>query len=269
MPKIYHYTSIDTLALILKSKKFKFNRLDQVDDVEESCYGSGKLNTMIGQYAFVSCWTSDSEENLALWSMYTKYKGVRMGFDEDFFVRNIGGIPNSYFTIPDEVEDSESVLLQNEIKLYPVQYVDNLEEEVKNIVTIKDKERVSIQFDKVGLYKRKHWEMQKECRFRIVVVPANNKKETIKFGKGDPLFYIMEALIKSKADSIVGMIKNTPIKTKALFIPFNEEKINSMEIMLGPNTTEGEKEIVRKLLQEYPGVKPKNSRFDGRIRNKI
>ena len=192
-----------------------------------------------------------------------------MGFDEDLFVRNIGGMQSKYFTLPNDVEDCQSVLLQNEIKLHPIQYVDDLEKEISDIVDIKENGKVSIQFGKIGLYKRKHWEMQKECRFRIVVVPSNNINETIKLESGNLLFRLLEYAINSQVDSIVEMVKNTPIKTTELYIPFNEEKINSMEIMLGPNTTEGEKEIVRKLLQEYPGVKPKNSRFDGRIRNKI
>lgn len=34
--KIYHYTSIETLALIIKNKTIRFNRLDFVDDCEES-----------------------------------------------------------------------------------------------------------------------------------------------------------------------------------------------------------------------------------------
>ncbi len=34
--KVYHYTSIETLALILKNKSIRFNRLDCVDDLEES-----------------------------------------------------------------------------------------------------------------------------------------------------------------------------------------------------------------------------------------
>lgn len=33
--KLYHYTSLDTLALILKNKTIMFNRLDRVDDIEE------------------------------------------------------------------------------------------------------------------------------------------------------------------------------------------------------------------------------------------
>lgn len=33
--RIYHYTNIDTLALILKNRTIRFNRLDNVDDLEE------------------------------------------------------------------------------------------------------------------------------------------------------------------------------------------------------------------------------------------
>ena len=34
--KIYHYTSIESLALILKTQKIRFTRLDRVDDVREA-----------------------------------------------------------------------------------------------------------------------------------------------------------------------------------------------------------------------------------------
>lgn len=33
--KIYHYTNIEALALILKNQTIRFNRLDKVDDIEE------------------------------------------------------------------------------------------------------------------------------------------------------------------------------------------------------------------------------------------
>ena len=34
--KLYHYTSIDSLAMIMSSRSIKFNRLDKVDDLEPS-----------------------------------------------------------------------------------------------------------------------------------------------------------------------------------------------------------------------------------------
>lgn len=33
--RIFHYTSIETLALILKNRTIRFSRLDKVDDPEE------------------------------------------------------------------------------------------------------------------------------------------------------------------------------------------------------------------------------------------
>jgi len=39
--KIHHYTSIETLSVILEHKTIRFNMLDQVDDREEAIYGSG------------------------------------------------------------------------------------------------------------------------------------------------------------------------------------------------------------------------------------
>ena len=42
--KLYHYTTIDTLALILKNRTIRFNRLDKVDDLEEKVVSCGVLN---------------------------------------------------------------------------------------------------------------------------------------------------------------------------------------------------------------------------------
>ena len=54
---LYHYTTIDTLALMLKNKTIRFNRLDKVDDVEEDAFSNG---VHLGRYIFVSCWTKKS-----------------------------------------------------------------------------------------------------------------------------------------------------------------------------------------------------------------
>ena len=45
--KIHHYTSIETLEMILKNKSIKFNRLDQVDDKAEYKYDSTVYDTNI------------------------------------------------------------------------------------------------------------------------------------------------------------------------------------------------------------------------------
>ncbi len=60
--QIHHYTSIETLALILKHKTIRFNRLDQVDDMEESMNGSETTGTKLRQYIFFSCWIQDKKD---------------------------------------------------------------------------------------------------------------------------------------------------------------------------------------------------------------
>ena len=75
---IHHYTNIETLALILSSRKLRFNRLDRVDDIREAQKHKG---IDFGKYFFVSCWTYDQNESIPQWHMYTeKMSGVRISF---------------------------------------------------------------------------------------------------------------------------------------------------------------------------------------------
>lgn len=41
---IHHYTNIEVLSLILKNRTLRFNRLDRVDDPEESNFISNGVN---------------------------------------------------------------------------------------------------------------------------------------------------------------------------------------------------------------------------------
>ena len=80
---IYHYTSIDTLSLILKHKKIKFNRLDFVNDPLEG-FSSNFLDSQ--KLAYVSCFTKRKDDSIPMWAMYTeKFKGIRIGFPQNIF----------------------------------------------------------------------------------------------------------------------------------------------------------------------------------------
>lgn len=76
MDYLYHYTSIETLALILKNKTLCFNNLLNVDDSEEAeTFDMGKF----GKFVYVSCWTDDEQESIPLWNLYTPdMHGVRI-----------------------------------------------------------------------------------------------------------------------------------------------------------------------------------------------
>ena len=48
---LYHYTSIETLALILSNRTFRLNSLDQMDDLQEKETSDIKN---IGQFCYIS-----------------------------------------------------------------------------------------------------------------------------------------------------------------------------------------------------------------------
>lgn len=260
--KIYHYTTIETLALILRNKTIRFNRLDKVDDVEEACYGSGPNGRNICKYQFVSCWNKDQQENIALWKMYTNYKGVRIGLDEEMFVTyDINDHCKSYFPFPFDLKENCLLLpINNEARLYEIHYVENFEDEIKSIVT-QDKNSASINYEKLAFLKRKEWEFQKESRFRITVRPF--KDEKIDWQKYNDWYSIGEEILNSMSEFLK---EDIPINIEHFDIPLQEEKLKDIEVMMGPMTTEGDRILVEALLSSYKDSKISDSYFKGKIR---
>ena len=73
---LYHYTNIETLALILKNRTIRFNSLDKMDDLQEQQTSDVKN---IGQFCYISSWTDDSTESIPMWNMYASLNlGVRI-----------------------------------------------------------------------------------------------------------------------------------------------------------------------------------------------
>ncbi|MGA9212841.1 hypothetical protein [Kaistella sp.] len=71
--KIYHYTDITTLGLILKNKTIRFKRFDSMDDRTET----DGLPEMLKKNYFLSCWVLDMKEKIPQWAMYAP-QGVRI-----------------------------------------------------------------------------------------------------------------------------------------------------------------------------------------------
>ena len=251
MAKIFHYTTINALALILLNKTIRFNRLDNVDDKEESKYGSGPYNTRLNRYVFVSSWTKNPAENRDLWEKYAnKGKGIRIAMDEDMFVsymnyRAQGSKFKSYFPKKQYItEDCLFIDLNNEIKLYDVEYVDNVEMHTKKIVK-QNGDYINYYLPKVGIYKnRDEWEQQGESRFRIFAFPL-----TIKDAKNLNMENVNDQFIAFEiAQSLLN--NNIPVKLEYYDMPIKKEAIDSIEIMMGPNTVAEDKKKVQRIL--YP-----------------
>ena len=263
---ICHYTTIETLTLILKYKTIRFNRLDRVDDMEEASLGYGQLYSKLGSYQFVSCWSKDLEENISLWKMYSNFKGVRISLDEDMFVSyQVNGNFNSYFSDPFKVEnDCFITYVNNGIKLYDVTYVPDLEAKLKTLAKHSKTEDGNVQLsykdEDIGIYKRAHWVFQKESRFKIVVQPYDeNTSSKTSF---DQLFDTIGSIGTS-------ILSNKPITKEYFDIPLNEKALDTMRIVLGPSSSEAERIIVKALVKEYAqgkNIKIDDSYFKGKIK---
>ena len=73
---LYHYTSLETLALILRNRTIRFTRLDKVDDPQEQRSADSQN---LGKMKLVSCWTSADEESIPMWREYAGAEcGVRI-----------------------------------------------------------------------------------------------------------------------------------------------------------------------------------------------
>jgi hypothetical protein len=247
---LYHYTSINTLALILASKKLRFNRLDHVDDTTEAI--SPHLGN-IGRFVFVSCWTDSSEENIPLWSMYTpNMSGVRIKFPTKMFktyevksnsalglqVKGAGKMilpyekmhTNSHIVMP-VFEDYDQFLCE-------IEYT-NEESKLNKNIHVQTGGHQNFKFGEFGRYKKEIWQFQSEWRFKLTILP------TIGPDYKSPNF------VTNFMDTTLKNIESGNLPFSDYFLELTDEAINNIEITLGPRCNESNNIIVETLLEKY------------------
>ena len=257
--KIYHYTTIDSLAMILSSRSIKFNRLDKVDDMEERAESK---SVRLWQYMFVSCWTENAEESIPLWRMYSgNSHGVRIGMDADMFEDNVvggsnvpQGIPHKgfwigkipaqdlfrrdYFVLPAAVKQKGN---GGDTLFYcHVDYVDDVNKKTKDAyeLTMTDDTHASstVAFGEIGKYKNRRWAFQEESRFRLVIMPFNP---------------ILSDPDQAGSIALNAIHNNVPVPISEYFLKLRQESLDNIEITLHPNATESDRVIVEALCAKY------------------
>ena len=235
MDLVYHYTSINTLALILKNRTIRLNCLKNVDDMDEGLVdGFGNLS----DYFFASSWTEDGMENIALWNMYApNMTGVRIGlpcdmlnltYDEDHFITN-GLVYGS---------DSDKEIL---IKMFgaslPQPVVYDSEGMKRQLFSYKSgsKENLEINSKYLGLAKNNQWEFQQESRFRVLAIPKNHICCNMRY--------------KPDVNACLALIVKEPFSIDYIDLPLKNEALKKMEIMLGPNCIDSDKIVVESLVR--------------------
>lgn len=255
--KLYHYTTIDALALILKNKTLKFSRLDCVDDLEEGRVESSGIK--LGKHFFVSCWTENPEESIPLWKMYSGDSyGVRISLDKDMFKKYIvesgtyNGIPvigsiesllpveelfnKDYMPFPPTITQ----LSVDSFFYRKIEYVDDVSKATEDIVHIIRKEGnmgdMEIALGDVGRFKHKRWAFQEETRFVISFLPIN------------PMRYdsaIVSSLVMQAYRSDIHVPFNS------YFMHLRDDVFDDLEILLSPMSSDGQKVIVENLCATY------------------
>ncbi|PIT86185.1 MAG: hypothetical protein COU33_04560, partial [Candidatus Magasanikbacteria bacterium CG10_big_fil_rev_8_21_14_0_10_43_6] len=182
---LYRYTSLNNLALLLKTKKIRLASLNDLDDISES-RTSDMGEDFGGKYVFVSCWTDIEEENLPFWNMYTPdMAGVRIGlphpylkvYNEQPVLQEKGlkyGGGESYIQLSQRHGQDFYVL---DTKLIQMEYTDDEEKLNRTIYTKLAKDTHSFALGELGKYKKTHWAFQSEWRFRAIIIPSSPPPE--------------------------------------------------------------------------------------------
>ncbi len=254
---LYHYTSIETLALILKNKTIRFSSLSRVDDIEEQ--GTSDFGDL-GRFCFVSCWTNETEESIPLWNLYTpNMTGVRIRLPISPFktvVINPDGkhIKESFVTHPSLTSEKLSVhgYLLNPpylANLFQVKYTDVRDKLNRKVLTAEKQETElengsnrtgwgkTINLENIGIYKNIQWEFQKEYRYRFIIVPwTMNDLESA----------------KSYEDQVrlIDRLETEELKKDFFDLDLNEQSMNDLEILIGPRANDAQRQIVKSLVND-------------------
>lgn len=187
--RLYHYTNLASLALILRNRTLRLMPLTGMDDPQEN-QTADVAN--LGRFFFASCWTDGARESIPMWNMYASLdSGVRIDLPPMPFRRyeytaaqeaEIFGVPESHINIEGGVgrsfmpmEDLRDGLmspafLTGQDILKQVEYTDELSKIHPSVVSV-DGPQLSISFEHIGSCKNTYWQFQHEWRYLMCIIP--------------------------------------------------------------------------------------------------
>lgn len=264
MEYLYHYTSLETLALILYNKTICFNNLLYVDDQEEA-----ETEDMgnFGKFVYVSCWTKDEKESIPLWNMYTpNMQGVRIRMPkfpfkkyrykkgELFFTEDI----ETYINMKKMYDENKASIASTEPHLVEIEYTEEHDKLYPKIRTEScigalkvvlgesslddigaNNAKVEYSFKELGRWKHENWSFEKEWRYIITVTPMGiQDMSRLSFEGRSEMFRKLE-----------DRTLNPPYER--LFLDISDEALEDIEIVFGPRMSEPEKIMAKALLKQY------------------
>ena len=279
--RIYHYTNIESLAMILSTRKLRFTRLDMVDDLLEA---QTHVGINFGKFFFVSCWTTQAEESIPQWSMYShEMRGVRIELRTQPFKQEplrphrqwsgiewsgnlLSPIPSdqlwgeSYFIVP--------MFLQNpDFFAGNVNYVPNVQEVYAQSISREVREGGAATVKVNGLpflprQKSSDWSFQKEYRFSLMVMPSLPLPPQ---GPGERQFAEMIGQHMSN-----GLINNVDPGIQHIDVSLAPDAFDDAIVRIGPLASAGARICVETLMARFaPKARIENSSLAGAVRPKF
>lgn len=252
--RLHHYTSVETLRLILANKTIRFNRLDNVNDPREALSNEYKTSQTL---VFASCWTY-GEESIPHWKMYSDFTGIRLtmptlmfsGRNDNHKVTN----DDSLYQIGFSDDRNHPIQIVRRGKTYignhpggvygptKVRYVADHELMEQNFFPDRPIARYDLR--QLGIKKSIIWAHEREIRFRIFASPSYSP-EIDDFDWMSPQSFI-----------------DNPVITPYVDIPLDNTALSEAEVMLGPHISTEQRKAVEELCAQYaPNAKIVESRL--------
>lgn len=268
---MHHYTTVNTLALILRHQTIRFTRLDQFDDVTE---GRSIGRYPAGARMFASCWSEADEESIPQWAMYgDAMKGVRISLRPDpFRWTTINFRLSDNFSV-DRVEAPFSVeeMLGPNITLLPmtemrrsfgqaVRYVGDVPSAIRALATSSEDGVITLhgQGNEIAFFKSDNWAFQREFRYVLVAAPGPAEAFT-----GDVEAYISARKAWQRSIDLSSAVPSR------LYVDLRLDAaaLTDAEIIVGPLAPAGTLEIVESLVERFAsGARVRQSSLAGTIR---
>lgn len=264
---LYKYTTLESLALILKSKSIRLNPLTVMDDLQEA---ESDDDIKYAQYVFISSWMDQPLESVAMWKLYSNMNSdVRIGLQRYPFIKYTitkqdmkKVFPNAEVNgtqidliVPIEECFNDNYFIINcayEQSLEKVEYTDDPKCLSPKMFAIGN-EKIELASAKLGKYKNTYWEFQNEERYILRFLPVDVKQ------------------MLGPAVNAADIVYKSFINTKD-FLPYYDLKISdeaycSMEITLSPQFSGGNRVILESLCEKYnPNMRISESALRNRVR---
>lgn len=199
------------------------------------------------RYFFVSCWTKEAKESIPMWSQYADNMcGVRIGLDEDMFVTcEINERFRSFFNDVFNPIDGYVKAFINNASLIDVVYLQHPELARRKCVR-QEGNGIYVDHVHLGQYKSKSWEFQKECRFKLWLLPID--KDSLVKQEPKSAFEYLSSMIENVNNAVFQGIQ---LPVEHFDVPLQPRVLDRIEVRLGPKTSKDDEERVREILRDF------------------